>query len=377
MRKITLKLLRDLPQKYITTGVILIGGLFIYGFVGSIFIMNLNPLDALYYSVITMTTVGYGDYIPTTGFEKVFATTLAISGIGLLAYVFNVMLSTFQERMILFSKGARKMKSIERMDDYYIMCGYGRVGRIVFKELVERNQNIVVFEKDEEVAESIEESDSVIVLPKDATENDLIAKLAGDKCRSVILCSGDDVINIFIVLTIRETNPNAWIVTRSSKLENISRLKKAGANKVISPEVIGGKDLYFESARPHLLGITVRHTPDKIFDEYEVISKNGCTLENIQYHLPGVETPLTRQIQSKDIKAGQKYKNYLDSHDDKKEAIDFLYNTVNNIHTHVISGPDNSSFEKLIKDLEKKEEILGINLSDEEIAELTRKENNK
>ena len=374
MRKITLKLLTELPQKYITTGAILIIGLFIYGVIGSVFIMHLDFVDAIYYSVITMATVGYGDYIPTTGIQKIFASTLAVSGVALLAYVFNTILTTFQERMIQFSKGARKMKSIEKMDDYYIMCGYGRVGKVVFDELMERNQNIVIFEKDEEVAERIEESESVIVLQKDATENDLIAKLAGEKCRSVILCSGDDVINIFIVLTIRETNPDAWIVSRSSRLENVSRLKRAGANKVISPEVIGGQDLYFESARPHFLNITVRHSPNDIYNEYEIISKNGCMLENIQYHLPGVETPLIREIKKKDFNAGKNYKNYLDTHDDKKEAIKFLYKTVNNIHTHIISGPDNTSFDKLIKDLEKVDEIIGINLTNEEIAKITKKE---
>ena len=66
--------------------------------------------------------------------------------------------------------------------------------------------------------------------------------------------------------------------------ENISRLKKAGANKVVSPEIIGGQDLYFESAKPHLLRITVKHSSDEIYDEFEVIAKHGCTLENIEYH---------------------------------------------------------------------------------------------
>lgn len=374
MRKITLKLLTELPQKYITTGLILVIILYIYGILGSYFIMDLNLLDSIYYATITMATVGYGDYIPTTGVEKIFATTLALSGVALLAYVFNVILSTFQERMILYSKGARKMKSIERMEDYYIICGYGRVGKVVFKELTERNQNVIIIDKDEKITEKIEDSDSVVVLNKDATDTDLISKLAGEKCRSVILCTGDDVINIFIVLTIRETNPNAWIVTRSSKSENVSRLKKAGANKVISPEVIGGQGLYYESARPHLLSITVKHDLEGIFPEFKLISKHGCTLENIQYHLPGIETPFIREIKKKDYVDGENYRNYLNSNDDKREALENLYKTVNHIHTHVISGPDNSTFDELIKDLEKIETVIGINLTHAQIAEITKKE---
>lgn len=374
MRKLTLKILTELPTKYVTSGVILIIALFAYGIIGSYIIMDLNIVDSIYYSVITMATVGYGDYTPHTGIQKIFATTLAIGGVALLAYVFNIMLNAFQERMSEYSKGARKMKTINNMEDYYILCGFGRVGKVVFEELTHRNQNVIVIEKNEEICEKIEETDNVVVLNKDAIEDDLIAKLAGPKCRSVILCTGDDVNNLFIVLTIRESNPDAWIVSRSSKFENIKRLKKAGADKIISPEVIGGKDLYFESTRPHLLRITVKHTSDEIFDEFEIISKHGCTLENIDYHLPGIETPLTRRIEKMNYSDGQRFMNYLNENDDQKQALDNLYKTVNNIHSHLISGPDRQTFDKLVKDLEKTEEIIGINLTNEEIAKITKEE---
>ena len=275
-----------------------------------------------------------------------------------------------------YSKGARKMKAIDDMDDYYILCGCGRVGKVVLNELKLRNQNVIIIEKNEEICESIEENDSVVTIHKDATEDDMIAKLAGDKCNSVIISTGDDVSNLFIVLTIRETNPDAWIVTRASKLENISRLKKAGANKVVSPEIIGGQDLYFESAKPHLLRITVKHSSDEIYDEFEVIAKHGCTLENIEYHIPGIETPLTREIKTNEILDGKKFQNYLNTHDDQKHALDNLYKSTNNTHSHLIAGPDKATFDRLLKDLEKIEEIIGINLTNEEIANITRKEIN-
>lgn len=375
MRKLTLKILKTLPAKYVTSGLILIIVLFIYGIVGSYFIMDLNPVDSVYYAVITMATVGYGDYTPHTGIQKAFATTLAIGGVALLAYVFNMMLTTFQERMSEFSKGARKLKVIENMEDYYILCGFGRVGNVVFNELNQRNQNVIIIDKDEDICEKIEETDNVVVINKDATEDDgLISKLAGEKCRSVILCTGDDVINLFIVLTLRESNPDAWIVTRSSRFENIKRLRKAGADKIISPEVIGGKDLYFESTRPHLLRITVKHSSDEILEEFQVISKHGCTLENIDYHIPGIETPLTRQIKTMNLSDGQRFVNYLSTHDDQKQSLDNLYKTVNNVHSHLISGPDRQTFDRLITDLKNIEEVIGINLSNEEIAEITKKD---
>lgn len=374
MKKITQKILTKLPIRYNMTGLISVILLFIYGVVGSILIMKLNLIDSIYYSVITMATVGYGDYTPHTGIQKIFATTLAIGGVGLLAYVFNVILTNVQEKMSKYSKGARKMQAIKNMDNYYIICGFGRVGKVVFKELESRNQNIIIIEKDEEICKTVEESSNVVVINKDAIENDFIAKLANEKCRSVIICTGNDVDNLFIVLTIRETNPDAWIVTRASKLENIKRLKKAGADKIVSPEIIGGQDLYFQSTKPHLLRITVKHTVKQLYDEFEIIIKHGCSLENIDYHIPGIETPLTREIKTMDLEDGKRYQNFLTTHDKQRQSLENLYKSVNNIHSHLISGPDKNSFDKLIEDLEEIEEIIGINLTNKEIAEITRKE---
>ena len=374
MRKITFKLITRLSTKYVENGIILIIILFTYGIIGSYFIMGLSLIDSIYYAVITLATVGYGDYIPTTGIQKIFATTLALGGVALLAYVLNVILTNFQEKIDIFSKGARKMRAIQNMDSYYILCGYGRVGKVVYNELNQRQQNVVIFEKNEEICEDFEETPTSIILNKDATENDLISKLAGEKCKSVIISTGDDVTNLFIVLTIRENNPDAWIVSRVSRSENYTRLRKAGADKLVSPEIIGGKDLYLESAKPHLLRLTVQHTPKEIFDEFEIISKYECTLENIDYHIPGIETPLSRDIKTMNVADGKRYQNYLKRNEEAMESLTNLYNSVNNIHSHLISGPTRTILNELVKELEKRERIIGKNLTDKEIAKITKKE---
>jgi voltage-gated potassium channel len=377
MKEYIFKFLRKLPTKYITNGVFLVILLFAYGIIGSHFIMGLNLIDSMYYAVVTMATVGYGDYIPTTGIQKIFATTLALGGVGLLAYVFNVILTNFQERMSKYSKGARKVKAIRHLDNYYILCGYGRVGKVVYEELNQRKQNVIIFEKDEEICESIKKDPSTIVLNKDATEDNLISELSNKKCKSVIISTGDDVTNLFIVLTIRETNPNAWIVSRASKPENFKRLRKAGADKIVSPEISGGKEIYLESAKPHLLRLTVQHRTEEIYDEFKTIINHGCTLENIDYHIPGIETPLSRNIKTMNMKDGRQYMDFLNNNKDAKKALDNLYNSVNHIHSHWISGPNRKTLEALIKDLEKQETIIGKNLTDKEIAELTKKEKNR
>lgn len=363
---------KSTDRHYTRIGALLIGLLFIYGILGSHFIMHLNFIDSFYYTIITLSTVGYGDYVPATQIQKIFSSTLALSGIGILAYTLNIILTNFQYRMSKYSKGARKMRRIKNMNSYYILCGYGRVGKVVYQELNLRRENIIIFEKDDEKTENLKEKNTVVI-NSDATESDLIAKLANDKCKSVIISTGSDVTNLFVVLAIRETNPDAWIVSRASKLKNISRLKKAGADKIVSPEIIGGKDLYLESVKPHLLRLTVQHPPDMIYDEFKTIIKYGCTMENIDYHLPGIETPLSREIKTLDLESGKKYVNFLKRNDDARNALKNLYKSVDNIHSHLISCPNHETTIKLTEELEKQVKIIGKNLSDDEIAEITKK----
>ncbi len=373
MRRFIGKILAKLPTKYIKNGSILIFGLIIYGVIGSRFIMDLNFFDSIYYSVITMATVGYGDIVPKTVIQKVFSMTLALGGVGVITYVFSVILENFSDKISRYSQGAKMYKKIKKMEDYYILCGYGRVGKVVFEELKKRNQNVILIEKDITQTEELEFEDSTIIISKDATDSILLNKIISDKCRSIIVTTGDDVTNLFIVLTIRELCPDAWVVSRCSKTENIKRLYKAGADKIVSPEIIGGKDLYFEAEKPHLLRITLKHNVEDIINEMKMIIDNKCTLENIDYHFPGIKAPLTREIgvaSNEDIK---RFEENLNKNPQKRNSLKNLYNSVHEIHSHWISSSDKKFIAKLIKELEKTDQIVGVDLSNEEIAEITSK----
>lgn len=369
MRKIFTKI----PSKYIKNGSILIIGLLVYGVIGSMCIMHLDLFNSLYYSIITIATVGYGDIVPKTLIQKIFSMTLALSGFGIITYVFSVILENFSEKMSRFSKGMKMYKKIDKMRDYYVLCGYGRVGSVVFQELKERNQNVIVIEKDPLATQDLEESDSVVIINKDATEDVLLNRINFDKCRSIIVTTGSDVTNLFIVLTVREIQPNAWVVARCSKLENKHRLYKAGANKIVSPELIGGADLYFEAAKPHLVRITLKHNVDDIAEEMNMILDYKCTLENIDYHFPGIIAPLTRKIGVVTKEDINEFIRNLEENPQKKESLKNLYNSVHEIHSHWISGSDKLFIDKLINEIEKTEHIIGIDLTNDEIAEITSK----
>lgn len=370
----TLKLLLEYfkRDKVGIYGVIIILCIIIYGVLGSIFIMKLDIYDSIYYTIITIATVGFGDITPTTTIQKIFSVTLALAGVGLLAYILTIIISSVTQNLQDIRSGRYMEKRLEEMENHYILCGYGRVGTAVYEELMKRNQKVIIIEKNEEKIEDIEENDNVIALHANATEDKTLKKVNIDKSLGVIITTGSDVDNLFIVLTTRELYEDAWIVSRASKKENIKRLKNAGANKVISPEASGGSDIYFAAVQPNLVHITQNHSIDFLEREFEILKKYNCHLENIEYHFHGIRTPVTRTIGVLDEEETAHFIDMVKNDPNVKESLEIMYKTVNGIHSHWISGPDKNNLDMAIKDLEKEGTVLGTNLDFKEINEFTK-----
>lgn len=349
-----------------------------YGIIGSHFIMGLNLIDSIYYTVITMATVGYGDIMPVTPIEKIFTITLALSGVILVAYIFSSFITNFINKVEKMKSGVQIMKKLSQMKDHYILCGYGRVGKIILDELIKRNQKVVVVEKNIDRVQSLKEhldfiqNENVVVINGNATENEIIKKFNIERSFGTIITTGSDVSNLFIVLSLRELDSDAWIVSRASKTENVSRLYSAGANKVISPEVSGANDLYFAGVEPNLLKLTVQHFFDEIHDEMNIVLKYGCTIENIEYHFPGIKTPLVRKIGVLSETEIDYFLNNLATDDKGNNYLSDIYKMVNGIHSHWISGSNQEALDDLLEELKNHENVLGVDLSYEEIAELSK-----
>lgn len=141
-----------------------------YGIIGSMFIMKLDTINSIYFTAITITTLGYGDIVPITALQKMFAVTLAIGGVGIFVYVFRLSILVAGERIEEIRSGAKMRRTINSLKDHYILCEYGRVGSVVVEELEKRNQAIVVIDKDREVTESLKEEKDILVIHGDATE---------------------------------------------------------------------------------------------------------------------------------------------------------------------------------------------------------------
>ena len=353
-------------------GILAIIIIFLYGTIGSYFIMGLNMNDSIYYTIITVATVGYGDIAPITPLQKLFTTSLALIGIGLIAYIFTIIITSFEENLHDIRSGRYMEKRLSEMENHYVLCGFGRVGLSVFEELKKRNQKVIIVDKDEKATEDIEETENIIVYNANATEDKTIKKLNIDKSLGVIIATGNDVENLFMVLTVRELYPDAWIITRASKKDNVKRLKHAGANKIISPEASGGVEIYFAAVQPNLVYITQKHDIDFLEREFEILKKHNCHLEDIEYHFQGIRTPVTRTIGVLDEEEKDHFIDKVKNDSNVRESLDIMYKTVNGVHSHWISGPDKRHLDMAIEELKEEGCLLGINLDFKVINEFTK-----
>ena len=156
-----------------------LAALFIYGIVGSMYIMHLDIVNSLYYTVITVATVGYGDIVPITPVQKLFTITLVLGGVGLVAYVFTLALTVISMAVEEVTSGSRQRRRISAAKNHFILCGYGRVGSAVFKELKRRNQDAIIIEKSRNIIEKeLWEDPEVLAIPGDATDEEIL-KSAG------------------------------------------------------------------------------------------------------------------------------------------------------------------------------------------------------
>jgi voltage-gated potassium channel len=143
------------------------------------------------------------------------------------------------------------MRAISKLENHFIICGFGRVGRSAYSYLKETARQLVVIEKNNETAED-PISMGLIVVIGDATRDETLKQAGIEKARGLMVCSGNDSDNLFIVLSARTLNPDLFIVARSVDSENEGKMKRAGADRVVSPYHIGGRHMANLLSRPHV-----------------------------------------------------------------------------------------------------------------------------
>ncbi|WPD21619.1 MAG: potassium channel protein [Candidatus Electrothrix aestuarii] len=223
----------------------------VIGPVGYIFLEGTPFIDGLYLTMITISTVGYGDIVPTTPAGRLFTVLLIFSGVGYVMYMFSQITEAMVEGGLQRFVEKRKMhKKMTRLQDHYIICGFGRIGQEICAILRENYRSFVVIENEDEVIREIDQL-GYIVLKGDASDDEVLEQAGIKQARGLVAVVSTDADNLYITLTARGINPGLFILTRSSGTPGVAKkLERAGATKVISPYSIGARRMAQLIVRP-------------------------------------------------------------------------------------------------------------------------------
>lgn len=223
------------------------------GSTGYMVLEGWNFMDSFYMTIITLATVGYGEVQPVSFKGRIFTIMLIILGGGYFLYVVGNVIQFLVEGRIRVVLGRRKLdRQINKMKDHYIICGYGRIGRVLARFLIARYINVVVIEKSQARVPKLDEDD-IIYLIGDAKEESVLEAAGIHRARGIIPTVATDADNVFLVLTAKQLNPNLFIVARAEQNAVKRTLLAAGADKVISPYDLGARRMAHAILRPTVI----------------------------------------------------------------------------------------------------------------------------
>jgi len=252
---------KDLRRLFIALTLIL--GIIAVGTIGYMITAHLNPLDALYMTVITVSTVGYGELGDVGKYTRIFTIILIFAAMLWGAWAIESLLSTIlsdEFREAVFK--LRSIRKVRHMENHTILCGFGRIGEAAASELVRNQEPFVVVENDPEVVERLREL-NYHVITGDATEDATLLSAGVKHAARMLTTLDDDNANIVTALSARELNPSIWIASRLVRTDAYHKLIRAGANEVVSPYDYGGRRLALTVLRPHV----AEFLSEVVFDE--------------------------------------------------------------------------------------------------------------
>ncbi|OAT85764.1 potassium channel family protein [Desulfotomaculum copahuensis] len=220
------------------------------GVAGFILLEEKSFLNALWMTVASITGVGFGDMVPHTVPGKIIDMVLMVAGLGLFTYVLGTLVVGLVEGRLGNLWGRKKMKqAINNLQDHIVLCGAGRVGREVLTQLKYDGSPFVVIERDPAFLEMLQ-AEGVLHIAGDATEDRVLLEAGANRARAVITTLPEDAGNLLITIACRDFNPSARIIARANRPEGIPRLKRAGADCVISPAAIAGNRMALAALKP-------------------------------------------------------------------------------------------------------------------------------
>ena len=233
----------------ISVGILVI--LLFAGTAGYMLIEGWSWLDALYMTVITFTTVGYHEIHPLSAAGRVFNIFLIVGGVAAMLYFLSALMSHIVEEEVFhaFVRRRRMRSALANMRLHYILCGFGRVGREVARAFAAEGVEFVVIDADDL---SISEAQELgyPCIHGNATEDDILREAGITRAQGLVAVTGDDSDNVYITLSARGLNESLQVVARTADIANAGKLRRAGADRVISPLEIGGRRIAMSAMRP-------------------------------------------------------------------------------------------------------------------------------
>ncbi len=231
--------MKSIISSKITVALLLLLVVFMSGVLGFRLFSEYSWIDSFYMTVITITTVGYGEVMPLSPSEKIFVSLLIISSIFIVGYSISVTTEYILSKNIGILRQKKVQKKLESMHDHIIVCGFGRNGKQAAQKLLAYNRPFVIIEKDEEVIDRFSDENTLFILGN-AIEDEILLKAGIEKASTLICATPSDADNLFVVLSARQMNKGLKIISRASEETSYKKMKLAGADNVIMPDKIGG-----------------------------------------------------------------------------------------------------------------------------------------
>ncbi len=226
--------------------------LMIVGTAGYMVIEGWDTLDALYMTITTLATVGYGEVHPLTAMGRIYSIVLIILGVGFFLYVGGAVIQFMVEGRVRLILGRRRLdRKIARLKDHYIVCGFGRIGKVICDKLLREDYSVVVIDKNPDLVDTLEAM-KIAYICGDAGDETVLAKAGLGYAKALVAALATDTENVFLVLTARQLAPKLNIMARAGSEAAKAKLRAAGANIVEAPYETGAATMAQRILRPNV-----------------------------------------------------------------------------------------------------------------------------
>lgn len=256
--------------------------LLVIGVIGYKILLKVDFVDALYMTVITISTVGFGEIGTTSNLSEIFSVFMIFLGVGVVGYAFTTIVAMFVEgKVVDLWKGSKMDRKISALNNHYIICGSGELAEVIINKFIDENLDFVVITDKRDDLDDYSQH-NILVIEGHSTEESVLEHARIERAKGLVATLDNEVDNIVTVLTARDLNKEIYIIANAITKSGSEKLLKVGANKTLSATEISGKRMASLMIKPNIISFldVVTRIGDVELDLEEVVVMNGSYLEN-------------------------------------------------------------------------------------------------